>query len=140
MEQIEITFRLTGTDPVSRDLLPYWLEAIGFEGFVENPQGIAAYIPAQLFDQKVLIDFLQSHHLIADCFNIKLLPDKNWNEEWEKNFEPVVIQDQCRIRAPFHKADNAFPLEIIIEPKMSFGTGHHATTTLMIKELLKNTP
>ncbi len=137
MEQIEIHIDLKGTDPTVSQILPWWLETIGFEGFVETPSGLLAYIPSDRFNPNSLAGFFKEHHLPEIPYTVKILPDKNWNEEWEKNFEPVGIHSICRIRAPFHKADPSFPIEIIIEPKMSFGTGHHATTSLMAEEILK---
>lgn len=136
MEQIEITIDLQQAGPTVGQILPWWLESIGFEGFVETPTGILAYIPSKLFDQNSLAGFFKDHNLSGLSYTYKVLPDKNWNEEWEKNFEPVTITPTCRIRAPFHNPDPAFSLEIVIEPKMSFGTGHHATTSLMAREIL----
>lgn len=137
MDYFEITFRLTGIPDDQRELFPYQIESLGFEGFNEIGSGLLAYIPSNLYDRDLLIETLRNQQIPEDCFSEARLPDKNWNEDWEKNFEPVVIDDRCLIRAPFHKPDSAYPLEIIIEPKMSFGTGHHATTSLMISEMLK---
>jgi ribosomal protein L11 methyltransferase len=137
MEQIEIHINLKGIDPIIGQILPWWLETIGFEGFVETPSGLLAYIPSNGFDPDSLAGFFKNHQFPDIPYTVKVLPDKNWNEEWEKNFEPVTIHKLCRIRAPFHKTDPSYPIEIIIEPKMSFGTGHHATTSLMAEEILK---
>jgi ribosomal protein L11 methyltransferase len=137
MKQIEISFTLNKISTSDQELMPFRLEKIGYEGFNESAGLLLAYISSEAFNADTLIELLQEHHLSSDCFTITELPDKNWNEEWERNFQPVVIDNKCYIRAPFHKPDPLFPIEIIIEPKMSFGTGHHATTSLMVKEILE---
>lgn len=136
MKQIEIEIDLTSISGQNREILPYKLEALGFEGFVETTRGLLAYIPQVLYHRNNLIAFLQMFGIPENCFTENVLPDKNWNEEWEKNFDPVIIGDKCLIRAPFHTNLPEFPFEIIIMPKMSFGTGHHATTALMVQEML----
>jgi ribosomal protein L11 methyltransferase len=68
---------------------------------------------------------------------VKDLPERNWNREWERNFNPIIVDEYCRIRASFHKIKDALPIEIVIDPKMSFGTGHHDTTYLMIQQQLE---
>ncbi len=136
MKQIEIEIDLTSISGPNREIFPYELETLGFEGFVETPQGLLAYIPQDLYLRNNLIAFLQTFGLPDYCFTEKVLPDKNWNEEWEKNFDPVIIDDKCLIRAPFHTNLPEYPFEIVIMPKMSFGTGHHATTSLMLHEML----
>jgi len=110
----------------------------GFESFVETEEGVTAYIQKEEWNDKILeyIDILKS-----DEFNISYtfeeIEQTNWNEEWEKNFNPIVVDDVCSVRAPFHlKPDTKY--DIIIEPKMSFGTGHHETTHMMIQHILKN--
>ena len=110
----------------------------GFESFVETDEGVTAYIQKEEWNDKILeyIDILKS-----DEFNISYtfeeIEQTNWNEEWEKNFNPIIVDDVCSVRAPFHpKPDTKY--DIIIEPKMSFGTGHHETTHMMIQHILKN--
>ena len=110
----------------------------GFESFVETEEGVTAYIQKEEWNDKILeyIDILKS-----DEFNISYtfeeIEQTNWNEEWEKNFNPIIVDDVCSVRAPFHpKPDTKY--DIIIEPKMSFGTGHHETTHMMIQHILKN--
>jgi ribosomal protein L11 methyltransferase len=83
----------------------------------------------------VLLKLLLELGIKEPVYSIVRLPDKNWNEIWESNYEPVTI-GKCRIRAPFHTPDSNFFPELVIEPKMSFGTGHHATTSLMVTEML----
>lgn len=110
----------------------------GFESFVETDEGVTAYIQKEEWNDAILedIDILKS-----DEFNISYtfeeIEQTNWNEEWEKNFNPILVDDICSVRAPFHpKPDTKY--DIIIEPKMSFGTGHHETTHMMIQHILKN--
>ncbi|MCC7231568.1 MAG: 50S ribosomal protein L11 methyltransferase [Bacteroidia bacterium] len=118
--------------PESTDVLVAFLSGLGYEGFEENGQGIAAYIPAESFDEIRLTDTLSSIPGLADVsFTSAMIPDQNWNLEWEKNFSPVWVGDRIFVRAPFHPEISQAEIEIVIEPKMSFGTGHHATTSLM---------
>jgi len=110
----------------------------GFESFVETEEGVTAYIQKEEYNASILDDI---QILKSDEFEITYTFDEieqtNWNEEWEKNFNPIVVDDLCAVRAPFHdKFDTQY--DIIIEPKMSFGTGHHETTHMMIQHILKN--
>ncbi|WP_292944417.1 50S ribosomal protein L11 methyltransferase [Olleya sp. UBA1516] len=110
----------------------------GFESFVETEEGVTAYIQKEEYNASILDDI---QILKSDEFEITYTFDEieqtNWNEEWEKNFNPIVVDDLCAVRAPFHdKFDTKY--DIIIEPKMSFGTGHHETTHMMIQHILKN--
>ncbi|WP_299113136.1 50S ribosomal protein L11 methyltransferase [uncultured Winogradskyella sp.] len=110
----------------------------GFESFVENGEGITAYIQKDDWNAFILDDI---QILKSDEFKITYafseIEQTNWNEEWEKNFKPIVVDDQVTVRAPFHeKPDTKY--DLIIEPKMSFGTGHHETTHMMIQHILKN--
>ncbi len=110
----------------------------GFESFVETEEGVTAYIQKEEWNDAILDDI---QILKSDEFQITYSFDQieqtNWNEEWEKNFNPIVVDDLCAVRAPFHdKFDTKY--DIIIEPKMSFGTGHHETTHMMIQHILKN--
>tara|TARA_R110002020_G_scaffold332766_1_gene548189 strand:+ start:2191 stop:3027 length:837 start_codon:yes stop_codon:yes gene_type:complete len=113
------------------------LSEIGFESFEETEDGVKAYIITKDED-KAKVEALQlvnnSEFLIT--FSKTKIDPINWNEEWEKNFDPIEVDGKCTVRAPFHSKPDTF-FDIVIEPKMSFGTGHHATTHLMIKHLLK---
>lgn len=110
----------------------------GFESFVENNTGFQGYIQTNNFSEKQLLELpIFKNKEIKINYSAKLIPDENWNAVWESNFEPVVIGNDCHIRAPFHPEKNGIKYEIIIEPKMSFGTGHHETTHMMARMLLE---
>jgi ribosomal protein L11 methyltransferase len=110
----------------------------GFESFAENDNGFQGYIPVNRFsgDTLMALDIFQNKE-IRITFTIRTIPDENWNAVWESNFEPVSIGNECYIRAPFHPEKKGIKYEIIIEPKMSFGTGHHETTHMMVQLLLE---
>jgi ribosomal protein L11 methyltransferase len=111
---------------------------LGFESFVEEEDGLTAYIPAEEYEDDLLagVHILQSNEFQI-TYSKGEIEQINWNEEWEKNFSPIMVDDICSVRAPFHpEPDTEF--DIVIEPKMSFGTGHHATTHMMIQHILKN--
>lgn len=110
----------------------------GFESFVETEEGVTAYIQKEEWHDAILEDI---YILNSDEFEISYTYEEieqiNWNEEWEKNFNPIIVDGMCSVRAPFHaKPDVRY--DIVIEPKMSFGTGHHETTHMMIQHFLKN--
>ncbi|HEY0091440.1 MAG TPA: 50S ribosomal protein L11 methyltransferase, partial [Flavobacterium sp.] len=108
-----------------------------FESFVESDFGIVAYIRKELWTENILDDmFVLNSPQFTISYRVEEIEQVNWNEEWEKNFEPIDVDGRCHIRAPFHPVMNA-EYEIVIEPKMSFGTGHHETTHMMIQHLLE---
>jgi ribosomal protein L11 methyltransferase len=115
-----------------KDILIATLPDAGYEGFEETDDCLQAYISSALFDNGVIEEFAAR---VQAGFSIRELPDTNWNEVWESNFEPVVVDDFCTIRADFHAIAVNTTHEILITPKMSFGTGHHATTFMMIQQL-----
>jgi ribosomal protein L11 methyltransferase len=135
MEYIEVDIEIEKSEVFS-DIVVARLNEIEFETFLENDNGVRCYIQAKLFDKKKLdieLDKIKQYTKLN--FNINHVAQKNWNEEWEKNFKPVQINSYCLIRSEFHNNSGNFKDEIIITPKMSFGTGHHETTFLMINEL-----
>ena len=108
-----------------------------FESFIETDNGFSAYIQKELWTEDILNDiYLLSSPEFTISFIVEQIEQVNWNEEWEKNFEPIDVDGKCHVRAPFHPKTNA-KFDIIIEPKMSFGTGHHETTHMMIQHLLE---
>ncbi|WP_300441635.1 50S ribosomal protein L11 methyltransferase [Christiangramia sp.] len=133
----EFHFTIDPVQPASEILIAE-LGYLGFESFVENEDGITAYIPEEEYEEDILTNV---HILQSEDFTIsyeqKEIERVNWNEEWEKNFTPILVDDHCSVRAPFHEKPDV-DYDIVIEPKMSFGTGHHATTHMMIQHILKN--
>jgi ribosomal protein L11 methyltransferase len=121
---------------VERDWLVSILTDYAFEGFEETSESLKAYVPVNEMENKKMDDILSVNELGHIEYTYEQLEDKNWNEEWEKNFEPVVIAGKVAIRAPFHQPI-ASEYEIVIEPKMSFGTGHHATTASVVELMLQ---
>ncbi|MEI7508239.1 MAG: 50S ribosomal protein L11 methyltransferase [Flavobacterium sp.] len=108
-----------------------------FESFIETDLGIVAYIQKDLWTADVLDDiFILNSPEFTISYKVEEIDQVNWNEEWEKNFEPIDVDGKCHVRAPFHPKTEA-KFDIIIEPKMSFGTGHHETTHMMIQHLLE---
>jgi len=118
------------------EILIAQLGEIGFESFVETEEGVQAYILSSAYQEDLLeeIQILKSEEFEIE-FTSEDIEQVNWNSEWEKNFTPILVAENCQVRAPFHpKLDTEF--DIVIEPKMSFGTGHHATTHMMIQHIL----
>jgi ribosomal protein L11 methyltransferase len=110
----------------------------GFESFVETDEGVTAYIQKDEWYDTILEDIqILNSEEFEISYTSEEIEQTNWNEEWEKNFNPIIVDDKCSVRAPFHEKPNT-DYDIIIEPKMSFGTGHHETTHMMIQYLLKN--
>lgn len=140
MKYIEVTITLEQNDPY-RDLL---VDALGNEGpydsFVEIPAGLKAYVQESLFDENWLREQIAQISNMTPCkYTFEALPDKNWNEEWEKQHKPVLVESangkKVWVRAPFHEHRSDVDYEIEIEPKMSFGTAHHQTTYMMLSYL-----
>ena len=120
------------------EILSAFLDAYNYEGTYEENDTIIAYIPIENYSLNALNE-IRSILKNLDCslsWKLEDVSEQNWNLIWERNFKPVIISDRCIVRAPFHQEYPHIPLEIIIEPKMSFGTGHHQTTSLMMEQML----
>ncbi len=123
-----------------RDVLASQLGEIGFESFEETETGLDAFVPEKMFSEQNLNDVLKMYeNEFKFTVEKEIIKSRNWNEVWEKNyFKPLVINDECVIRAPFHTEYPKAKYEIIIEPNMAFGTGNHETTSMMIEYILEN--
>ena len=139
MNYYELLFTTITTGDYQQDLLINALGEIGFDTFEELDFGFKAYIPADDFNQEKLDETLLVYQdMFTFSYEIALIPQKNWNEVWESNFEPIEIGNQIFVRATFHQPKPEFPYEVVIDPKMAFGTGHHQTTSMMLKLMLEN--
>jgi len=134
---IGYSFKVKPLQPATEILIAE-LGYAGFESFVETEEGVTAYIQKEEWNDNILDDiYILSSDEFEITFDFNEIEQTNWNEEWEKNFNPIIVNNLVSVRAPFHvKPDTKF--DLIIEPKMSFGTGHHETTHMMIQHILKN--
>ncbi len=132
---IEYIFNVEPKEP-GTEILIAELGFAGFESFVENENGVTAYIQKEEWNATILEDIsILTSNEFAIKFYKNEIEQTNWNSEWEKNFDPIQVDDLVSIRAPFHENPN-LEYDIVIEPKMSFGTGHHETTHMMVQHLL----
>ena len=128
MDYIEVSIKTDPSDSEIINVLIAFLSQIGYDTFTEDDELLKAFIKADDFDENALIKILNPY---SCSYSLNTILNKNWNEEWEKSFQAVVIDNLLSIRAPFHEKIENSEHEIIIEPKMAFGTGHHETTYLM---------
>ena len=137
MNYIAYSFKISPLQP-GTEILIAELGYAGFESFVEHAEGVTAYIQQEDHRADILEDInILNSEAFEISYTIEDIAPTNWNAEWEKNFKPIIVDDLCTVRAPFHdKPDTKY--DIIIEPKMSFGTGHHETTHMMIQYILSN--
>jgi ribosomal protein L11 methyltransferase len=139
MNYYELTVQLSDFDSWN-DIIVAYLAELDFESFQEEPPKIKAYILESAFNGEKLQELLNEIQLeqhVIESFEVKLIPQQNWNAQWESQFEPVFIGDDIRVVAPFHQLEPFGGIEIMIEPKMSFGTGHHQTTHLMCASMME---
>lgn len=137
MQYIQVTFEFKNIAEYQRDLLINDLAEIGFNTFEDTETGFSGFIDKDEFQESSLLEVLTSYNDELDyTYKLTEIAGENWNEQWEKNFEPLVISDQCYVRATFHDPQPKYPYEIVIDPKMAFGTGHHQTTTMMMEYIL----
>lgn len=140
MKYFEVTFTTSPCNETVNDVVSALAGEIGFESFVEWENGVQAYIQQSLFDEEALKSMVADFPLPDTKIEYTIVEaeDKDWNEEWEKNFfQPIVIGDRCCIHSTFHKDTPQTEYEILINPQMAFGTGHHETTSSIISELLE---
>jgi len=135
MEYTEVDIRLKSAYPFA-DIIVAKLNEIDFESYAEDANGVKAYVQTLLLNENAVKEIISEVAELCELtFSISKVKQENWNKQWESNFEPVVINDKCVIRAHFHQPIPDVDFEIIITPKMSFGTGHHETTSLVMSEM-----
>jgi len=136
MNYTQISFKLNPDNQENREILVAMLSDLSFESFDESDEYVMGYIPGELANSEEIND-ITSALPFSVLLSYELIPDKNWNEVWEKNyFKPLLIGNRCLVRAPFHTEYEAAEFELVIEPKMAFGTGNHETTTLVAEQIL----
>ncbi len=120
------------------EILVAELSQLGFDSFVEEEGHLLAYIPSENYQAEAIAALrAQYHSLFSFQFAHQTIAPQNWNAVWEADYQPVIVADQCLVKSTFHQIEKAYPYEITINPKMSFGTGHHETTSLMLEYLLE---
>lgn len=137
MKTIEYAFTAPTSD-IQHDMLTTMLGDLGFDSFMDDDLGLKAYCPENQRDDQAVAALLSMEafhdvHLLT----VEEMPDKDWNELWEASYQPVVVNERCRVRAPFHELDPTYEFDLVIEPKMSFGTANHETTAQIIQLMLE---
>ncbi len=136
MDYIQVS--VTGISGDGGEILMARMAELGFESFTETEDGLQGFIPVDLYDEQAVCGWLQKYSTESGIFFRKeLVKAQNWNAIWESGYEPVVIEGRCMVRAPFHEPKPGVEFDLIIEPRMSFGTAHHETTSLMISMLME---
>lgn len=138
MDYKQVAFQFSQIEEYQKDLLVGALGEIGFDTFEDTAEGFDAFILAKEFNETALNEVLTGFgDELQYTYQVNEIEAQNWNEEWEKNFSPLIITDNCYVRATFHEAQPQYEYEIVIDPKMAFGTGHHQTTTMMMQYILE---
>ena len=137
MKTFEYSFTAPGSD-IQHDMLVTMLAEIGFDSFMDDAMSLKAYCSEEKRDDNA-VENLLNEPMFSDIRLLKVeeMPDKDWNELWEASYQPVVVNERCQVRAPFHTPDPSFEFDLVIEPKMSFGTANHETTAQIIQLMLE---
>lgn len=137
MKTFEYTFTAPSSD-IQHDMLTTMLAEIGFDSFMDEDYALKAYCSTDSRDDMVVENLLLDPAFTdLRLLKVEEMPDKDWNELWEASYQPVVVNERCRVRAPFHEPDPSFEFDLVIEPKMSFGTANHETTAQIIQLMLE---
>jgi ribosomal protein L11 methyltransferase len=137
MQYIKAIFTFENIEEYQQDLLIADLADLGFDTFEDSDKGFTAFVIKDNFDESALKVILSEYEPeFSTNYTLEDVADENWNAEWEKNFTPLIIDDVCYVRATFHTPQPSYPYEIVIDPKMAFGTGHHQTTTMVMQYIL----
>jgi len=137
MQYIKAIFKFEGIEDYQQDLLISDLADLGFDTFEDSENGFTAFVIKDNFSEEDLKKLLGNYtEDFQTNYALEDVADENWNAEWEKNFSPLIIDDVCYVRATFHEPQPSYPYEIVIDPKMAFGTGHHQTTTMVMQYIL----
>ena len=137
MKTLEYTFTQPTSD-VQHDMLTTMLGDLGFDSFMDDDMTLKAYCNEDQRDDQAVEELLRMEVFQGlKLLNVEAMPDKDWNELWEASYQPVVVNERCRVRAPFHEPDSSFEFDLVIEPKMSFGTANHETTAQIITLMLE---
>jgi len=139
MEYKKVSFKIEPDSETNREILIAKLAESDYDSFTETDDKVEAFISSAKFSEEIINQkSLSPYQLFSYTYSVETIPNQDWNEVWEKNyFKPLLIDNECLIRAPFHTEYPSARYEIIIEPRMAFGTGNHETTSLMISEILK---
>ena len=138
-DYIQVDFEQTPLNEIEIDILDALLCDVGFESFVQNEKGVSAFIKNEQYDEAAIANVVDSYPFSSKfVWKSNYIEGKDWNQEWEKNFfKPMVIADKCVIHSSFHTDYPKMQYDVVIDPKMAFGTGYHATTSLIIRQLLE---
>ncbi len=139
MEYTKVAMQITPPNQVASELLIAQMGEMGFDSFEENEIGFDAYIPSKDFSASRLEQLACPIEAVEWSYSSEVIADQNWNKVWEENFfQPIRLGNECIIRSSFHQVEHQCRYEIIIDPRMAFGTGHHETTSLMVQHLLES--
>ena len=138
-DYMQVRFDVEPCSEMATDVLAAVLAEIGYESFVPDERGVTAFVPQGKYDEIRLKEELSQYPIegVSVAYEVTFVAGRDWNEEWEKNyFKPIVVGDECVIHSTFHTDIPQARYDVLIDPKMAFGTGHHETTTLMLQAIL----